>query len=878
MKKLPALLFFALIYFASIGQNSAPYIPGQALVQMKDGHHPSELIKDISHIYGISSGLRVEDDLSLLMNIWKLSFNPEVDDEYMLERLRSHQAVELAQFNHYVQQRETPNDPQFGSQWHHVNGNDKDIDSDLAWDITTGGTTATGDQIVVCVVEGGNLMHTDLVDNRWVNTNEIPNNGVDDDGNGFVDDYDGWNVQSESDNNVFEGGHGTQVMGMIGAKGNNDLGVSGINWNVKIMSVAGENLGDEASVVEAYNYPLVLRNQYEVSGGTLGAFVVATNASWGIDGGSPEEAPLWCAVYDALGEVGILSCGATANNNVNIDVVGDLPTGCGSDYMISVTATDNNDMRTFSAYGLTTIDLGAPGDNVWTTSGSSNYGATSGTSFASPLTAGAIALLYSVPCPSLMGVVHSDPQTGADLIRQALFEGVDQTPQLLTETVTGGRLNVFNSLNILINNCSANECLNPFSVSLNSENGVDFTATWTALETVLSVDLQYRAVGNPDWISVPGITDGMYNFDVLLWCTEYEVQLFSICEGESGEWSNSYNFVTDGCCVAPDASFTAIESISANSVFVSWESILAAESYNVGISVSGANDFTTTENVGGTSFEFAGLEACTDYDIRIESNCAGEEGSGYSTFFSFNTPGCGNCADADYCETIAEDATEEWISRVRLNLIDNSTESDNGYGDYTNISTILETNNTYIVTLNPGFGGFQFNEFWIVWVDYNQNGGFEANEIVYQSFSASPDENSGTFTVPDNTPIGSTRMRVSMKYFGFGGVAPGPCETMEYGEIEDYCITIEEGVGIAESANKAIQVYPNPSNGIFNFVLTVDANNAQLILMDMSGRQVMSSNLQNRTIDLSALSNGLYVYKIIDSNSNSYQGLLEKKN
>ncbi len=93
---------------------------------------------------------------------------------------------------------------------------------DLAWDITTGGTTAFGDEIVVCVIEGGNLNHPDLVDNKWVNTQEIPGNGLDDDGNGYVDDYNGWNVQSQNDAGVFTGNHGTQVMGMIGAKGNNN--------------------------------------------------------------------------------------------------------------------------------------------------------------------------------------------------------------------------------------------------------------------------------------------------------------------------------------------------------------------------------------------------------------------------------------------------------------------------------------------------------------------------------------------------------------------------------------------------------------------------------------------------------------------------------
>ncbi len=125
-----------------------------------------------------------------------------------------------------------------------------------------------------------------------------------------------------------------------------------------------------------------MRNMYNTSNGTQGAFVVATNASWGIDQGNPANYPVWCAYYDDLGSVGILNCGATANAQFDIDVVGDMPTGCSSDYMVSVTATNNQDVRTFSAFGATTIDLGAPGENVFMTAAGNSYGASSGTSFA----------------------------------------------------------------------------------------------------------------------------------------------------------------------------------------------------------------------------------------------------------------------------------------------------------------------------------------------------------------------------------------------------------------------------------------------------------------------------------------------------------------
>ncbi len=102
--------------------------------------------------------------------------------------------------------------------------------------------------------------------------------------------------------------------------------IAGANWDVKLMVVTRDGIS-EAAVIESYTYPLEMRQLYNSTGGTKGAFVVATNSSWGIDNADPTDYPLWCAFYDSLGAVGVLSCGATANNNVNIDVVGDMPTG-----------------------------------------------------------------------------------------------------------------------------------------------------------------------------------------------------------------------------------------------------------------------------------------------------------------------------------------------------------------------------------------------------------------------------------------------------------------------------------------------------------------------------------------------------------------------
>jgi hypothetical protein len=175
--------------------------------------------------------------------------------------------------------------------------------------------------------------------------------------------------------------------------------------------------------------------------------VVATNSSFGVDYGQPANYPIWCAMYDSLGVQGILSCGATANLNINIDIMGDVPTACPSDYMIAVTNTTRNDLKNSgAAYGLTTIDLGAPGTSILSTYPTSTYSTLTGTSMATPMVTGAIALMYAAADVSRMNFYSSNLSAGTLMFRDVLFNGVDSISALQGITVTGGRLNVYNAV------------------------------------------------------------------------------------------------------------------------------------------------------------------------------------------------------------------------------------------------------------------------------------------------------------------------------------------------------------------------------------------------------------------------------------------------
>ncbi len=863
---LATLLFFSGVSAQQLHQE-APFFPGELIVRLHDNAQLETLLTDYRFIDGQQSDLNVIRQLSEKMRIWHLRFDDAVIGNHdMLRAVRQHPAVELAQFNHEVTMRSTvPNDPQFSSQWHHLNSNGSDIDSDLAWDITTGGQTAFGDEIVVCVIEGGNLNHPDLVDNKWVNENEIPGNGIDDDGNGYVDDYNGWNVANQSDAGVFTGNHGTQVMGMIGAKGNNDLGVAGVNWDVKIMSVAGESLFNEASVVAAYNYPLVMRLLYQETGGDRGAFVVATNASWGIDNANPDNHPLWCAVYDDLGEAGILNCGATANNNVNIDVVGDMPTACPSPYMVAVTATNSNDVRTFSGYGVNTIDIAAPGEAVFTTSGQSNYGSTSGTSFASPLTAGAIALIYSTPCPSFAALVHADAQAGADYVYEVLMSGVDPIANLENEVISGGRLNVYNSIQLVLEACSDSDCFTPFGVSINGDVINGYSINWGGTAAMEAFNVRYREAGAEEWIEINNLDTTAFDLPELLWCTEYEAQVMSICEEEESIWSPLQTWLTNGCCELPESSTYEISGVTEDMAIFSWGEILAADSYNVTItSESGVSE--TFSNIINTSFAFSNLDPCTMYTVSIGVNC-GDETTDSMMAGSFITFGCGPCADMDFC--LSNGGTQdEWIQRVQLVALDHNSGNDGGYGDFTmntNLTTALDPGGTYAITLTPGYAGASFNEIWRVWIDYNGDGEFQNDEIVYTTPSPSNNPVTGEFNVPVTTEEGSVRMRVSMKYAGFFGSAtpPSPCEEMQFGEVEDYCIEITDNVvNVNETQRAGWNIYPNPTRGLIYVDLPEGLHTIEVF--DLTGRMVVQQPSQGNTaITLDNLNAGIYLVRLI---------------
>jgi hypothetical protein len=447
MRKELLLLPLILFCLELAAQGTEAYNKSRLLVKLKGAVPPEYFIADFSTHSRAGGGVWIGKKLSIEKNISLLLYDTAaISAEELMSELKGFPDVESVQYDYYLDTRNDPNDPDVLEQWGLYA-----IQANKAWGITTGGVSAQGDTIVVAVLDSGfDTQHEDIQENIWINRGETPGDGIDNDNNGYVDDVMGWNFITDSPIHKPEQ-HGHSVAGIIGAKGNNSKGVSGINWDVKLMVMEAKMV---SHIIAAYEYIIEQRSRYNRTGGKAGAFIVATNASFGVNRIFCDQQPMWGEMYDRLGKAGVLTAAAAANNAWNIDEVGDMPTSCPSDFLLTVLNTNNADQRhPGSAYGKKSIDLGAPGQNSYTTKPFNRYGEFHGNSAAAPHLAGAIALLYSLPCGKIGTQALSEPDKTALRIRAALLDGADRLPVLADVCATGGRLNIFNSLNLLLEDC-----------------------------------------------------------------------------------------------------------------------------------------------------------------------------------------------------------------------------------------------------------------------------------------------------------------------------------------------------------------------------------------------------------------------------------------
>lgn len=314
-----------------------------------------------------------------------------------------------------------PNDPKFvdGTLWGLNQGNDADIDAPEAWD-----TRATASGITVGVIDTGiRYTHQDLAANAWSNAGEIPGDGVDNDGNGYVDDVRGIDAYNRDGDPMDDNGHGTHCAGTIGGVGNNGVGVAGVAWGVKLMALkflSSTGSGADSDAVVCMDYARI-----------KGAKVLS--CSWG---GGGAGATIQAAIERAR-SAGIVIVAAAGNESNNNDLNPSYPASYPHDNIIAVAATTATDgLASFSNYGASSVDLGAPGSGIYSTvsSSDSSYATYSGTSMATPHVSGVMALLAAqYPTDSYSSLISR------------LLNGTDAIPALAGKT-KAGRLNLAKAL------------------------------------------------------------------------------------------------------------------------------------------------------------------------------------------------------------------------------------------------------------------------------------------------------------------------------------------------------------------------------------------------------------------------------------------------
>ena len=385
-------------------QTEAEIVPGQFIVKTTPGTDVAKF-----GIQSLSDGARVVD---VLPEVGMLVIEAEgADFAELTAQTLNLPGIAYIEPVYVVRVDATPNDPSYGSQW----GFPK-INAPAAWDLRTD----SGSLVVAVIDTGVDYRHPDLAANMWINPGETPANGIDDDGNGVIDDVFGANFvdAAVTGDPMDDNRHGTHVAGTIGAVTNNALGVSGVNWTTQIMALkflSASGGGTTAGAIRAIDYGIKMD-------------VDIMNNSWG--GGGFSRA-LEDAIRAADAE-GILFVAAAGNSNSNNDANPHYPSSYDVPNVLAVQATDQNDaMAGFSSFGATSVDMGAPGVDILSTIPGAQYDSFNGTSMATPHVAGAAALVWA-----------QNPTLSHVELKERLMNTAEVIPGLSGTSVTGARLDL----------------------------------------------------------------------------------------------------------------------------------------------------------------------------------------------------------------------------------------------------------------------------------------------------------------------------------------------------------------------------------------------------------------------------------------------------
>ncbi|HZK09227.1 MAG TPA: S8 family serine peptidase [Bacteroidales bacterium] len=673
-----------------------------------------------------------------------------------------------------------PNDPSYGTQYHHPL-----MQNNLAWDYTYGNP----DIIIGITDDGVELSHSDLNPNIWVNPGEIPGNGIDDDNNGYIDDVNGWDFASGNNNpnpNSTYDDHGTHVAGISAGRTNNSIGIAGVSGHSTILPLQFYGVGAWTATVCNETFTYAADN---------GAHIV--NTSYNINGFVGD--PVFTAGMQYMHDAGVLHFNSGGNG-------GELnPARQAFHQTLLVASTTASDTKSsFSNYG-TGMDISAPGTDIYSTITSNGYGYKSGTSMSTPNAAGAAALIWSAN-PS-----WNSYQVAAQLLATA--DDIDGINPAYAGLLGAGRVNTYSAMSTTLGSpiLKSTEGMPNEGSTVPPDEIDEFTVAFSQVMDPATVNnianYELRGAGPDDTFG--NADDVLYTLTIsapYMYGTNYvtfEVSGPPFINGLhritffSGGLSNPFGTALDGDengtggddfirnfnigIPAPIADFEADNTspvTDADVIFTdltyggpsAWTWTITPETFTF---VNGTN-----ENSQNPEVQFAELGF---YTVTLEvSNVAGSDSETKEDYINVIT-----CV---YCPAGSNNGTDEWISNVSFNTIDNSSVAGPGYTDYTSISTQVEPGSTHDISISCGSTGNWTENIW-VFFDWNQDCDFnDPGEIYDLGQTSGPGTLTASVLVPADAVPGSVRMRAFLKY---GSDPAGACENnFSFGEVEDYTILV----------------------------------------------------------------------------------------
>jgi subtilisin family serine protease len=538
-------------------------------------------------------------------------------------QLKNHPAIEYIEPNYTYKHQLVANDTYVTNSytWGLYSGTSTpaNVYGTGAIDAWTAGHVGTNSVYVAVIDEGIDVAHPDLAPNMWTNPKD-PVDGIDNDGNGYVDDVHGWNFYG-GNNQVFDASgdlHGTHVAGTIGAKGGNGKGVAGVNWNVTILSgkFLGPDGGDTFSAIEAIDYYIDLKKRHGIN-------LVAINASWG--GGGYSQ-----SLHDSIiraAKAGIIFCAAAGNEALNNDVNSSYPsntdttrgtsteTAASFNGVIAIAALDRyGALANFSNYGARTVHIGAPGVDILSCAPNSQLGYMSGTSMATPHVTGAVALYAS-----------THPGASAANIRQAIIGGLLPTPSLVGTTTTGGRLNI-------------SKIIPPAVAALTAPTGLVATAqigavklTWSPVVGATSyVVKRSTTVGGP-YTAIATVTTTTFTDGTVSNGAQYFYVVAAVSSAETSPNSTEVSATPLVLAATPtgviaNAAQTTVAGSS--TVTVRWNASSGASSYKVKRATSLTGAWAVVANVSSTATSYSQAVTATANNVYyyrvVAVNAAGD--------------------------------------------------------------------------------------------------------------------------------------------------------------------------------------------------------------------------------------------------------------